>query len=371
MHTDYTLDLLEDTTVALGNQFRTFMNVTCSSIKTCELPSDTEARERRTKRAKTQAATQEHNHEGELNEETAHSQTNPTSGIPPIDTTTMAVAADSDCMDVDPDPSHPITIAHLTAETPPHPLPLLPPAAGPSLGVSGNNASTKTVTRIQDQSKPRLVYDMDVDLVPVARLTTSPTLPLPPAPTTVVSRITRSQTKALRQPDIPIPPNASSNRKTLGRDEGGASGAHVASIPLEGTATAIGRAIGDKLKAKSKAAPPKKAAVAELDGSGNDTVGEGRTRVDKGKGKSKETGPGTLDSQPVGSEEKQPNLKGKSKAQAKSKPKPNPKSPPTSKHPMKFNLNTYKFHALYDYVDAIRRFGPTGSYSTAVVRISH
>ena len=33
----------------------------------------------------------------------------------------------------------------------------------------------------------------------------------------------------------------------------------------------------------------------------------------------------------------------------------------------KLNLNTYKFHALGDYVATIRRFGTTDSYSTQVV----
>jgi hypothetical protein len=33
-----------------------------------------------------------------------------------------------------------------------------------------------------------------------------------------------------------------------------------------------------------------------------------------------------------------------------------------------FNLNTYKFHALGDYPDTIRRYGTTDSYSTEPVR---
>jgi hypothetical protein len=32
-----------------------------------------------------------------------------------------------------------------------------------------------------------------------------------------------------------------------------------------------------------------------------------------------------------------------------------------------FNLQTYKFHAIGDYVDHIRRFGTTDSFSTEVV----
>jgi hypothetical protein len=34
-----------------------------------------------------------------------------------------------------------------------------------------------------------------------------------------------------------------------------------------------------------------------------------------------------------------------------------------------FNLQTYKYHALGDYVDTIRRYGTTDSYSTEVVSI--
>jgi hypothetical protein len=36
----------------------------------------------------------------------------------------------------------------------------------------------------------------------------------------------------------------------------------------------------------------------------------------------------------------------------------------------KFNLQTYKVHALGDYVDTIKMFGTTDSYTTAIVCIS-
>ena len=38
---------------------------------------------------------------------------------------------------------------------------------------------------------------------------------------------------------------------------------------------------------------------------------------------------------------------------------------PKVKH---LNLSTYKYHALGDYVEAIRRYGPTDNYNTQVVR---
>ena len=34
-----------------------------------------------------------------------------------------------------------------------------------------------------------------------------------------------------------------------------------------------------------------------------------------------------------------------------------------------FNIRTYKFHALADYVPSIRSFGTTDSYSTQLVRV--
>ncbi len=40
----------------------------------------------------------------------------------------------------------------------------------------------------------------------------------------------------------------------------------------------------------------------------------------------------------------------------------------TGKKPKALNLNTYKYHAMGDYVPFIRHFGPTDSYSTQLVR---
>lgn len=37
------------------------------------------------------------------------------------------------------------------------------------------------------------------------------------------------------------------------------------------------------------------------------------------------------------------------------------------RQPKQFNLNTYKYHALGDYCNTIRRFGTTDSYSTQTV----
>lgn len=51
MHTDETLDVMEQVTVALGQAMRTFQTDTCSSFTTTELPRETEARNRRTARA--------------------------------------------------------------------------------------------------------------------------------------------------------------------------------------------------------------------------------------------------------------------------------------------------------------------------------
>ena len=44
---------------------------------------------------------------------------------------------------------------------------------------------------------------------------------------------------------------------------------------------------------------------------------------------------------------------------------------PNSPHPKSFNLLTYKFHALGNYVQTIRLFGMTDSYSTQIVSTIH
>lgn len=45
--------------------------------------------------------------------------------------------------------------------------------------------------------------------------------------------------------------------------------------------------------------------------------------------------------------------------------------PPDETRPKKFNLQIYKYHALGDYPDTIRRYGTTDSYSTEPVSIIH
>lgn len=47
--------------------------------------------------------------------------------------------------------------------------------------------------------------------------------------------------------------------------------------------------------------------------------------------------------------------------------KPGKDKPSCGRMPKTFNLQTYKIHALGDYVDAIKTFGTTDSYSTEVV----
>lgn len=56
-------------------------------------------------------------------------------------------------------------------------------------------------------------------------------------------------------------------------------------------------------------------------------------------------------------------------ARARRLARENPASPPSAggKKPKTFNLFTYKFHALGDYVSSIRWFGTTDSYSTQTV----
>jgi hypothetical protein len=44
-----------------------------------------------------------------------------------------------------------------------------------------------------------------------------------------------------------------------------------------------------------------------------------------------------------------------------------PQKSSSGRQPKQFNLKTYKFHALGDYCNTIRRFGTTDSYSTQPV----
>jgi hypothetical protein len=52
---------------------------------------------------------------------------------------------------------------------------------------------------------------------------------------------------------------------------------------------------------------------------------------------------------------------------ATSKTNSQPRTSGSGRQLKQFNLNTYKFHALGDYCNTIRRFGTTDSYSTQTV----
>jgi hypothetical protein len=67
----------------------------------------------------------------------------------------------------------------------------------------------------------------------------------------------------------------------------------------------------------------------------------------------------------------------KKKAAAETNPNPQnrknttkPQKSNSGKQPKRFNLNTYKYHALGDYCNTIRQFGTTDSYSTQPVGLS-
>ena len=53
--------------------------------------------------------------------------------------------------------------------------------------------------------------------------------------------------------------------------------------------------------------------------------------------------------------------------QATTKTNSQPRKSSSGRQPKQFNLNTYKYHALGDYCNTIRRFGTTDSYSTQPV----
>jgi hypothetical protein len=48
----------------------------------------------------------------------------------------------------------------------------------------------------------------------------------------------------------------------------------------------------------------------------------------------------------------------------------NPDAGSSGRKNKRFNLNTYKFHAMADYVRSIRHFGTTDSFTTQIVRES-
>ncbi|TFK16819.1 hypothetical protein FA15DRAFT_606329 [Coprinopsis marcescibilis] len=57
MHTDLTLELLEETTTAMAAQFRLFLEQTCAQVVTFELPKEAEARRKREQSRKDKAST--------------------------------------------------------------------------------------------------------------------------------------------------------------------------------------------------------------------------------------------------------------------------------------------------------------------------
>ncbi|KJA25469.1 hypothetical protein HYPSUDRAFT_94104, partial [Hypholoma sublateritium FD-334 SS-4] len=61
----------------------------------------------------------------------------------------------------------------------------------------------------------------------------------------------------------------------------------------------------------------------------------------------------------------------KAKKTKTSSAKPMPKTSSASRLPKTLNLNTYKDHALGDYVESIRQYGTTDSYSTEMIELEH
>jgi hypothetical protein len=63
------------------------------------------------------------------------------------------------------------------------------------------------------------------------------------------------------------------------------------------------------------------------------------------------------------------NLNAQKGKKAMTKTSSQPQKSSSGRQPKQFNLNTYKFHALGDYCNTIRRFGTTDSYSTQAVSL--
>lgn len=57
MHTDYTLNIFDDTTILIGAKLRAFEKKTCSAFATHELKRETEARKRRANKAQRNSTT--------------------------------------------------------------------------------------------------------------------------------------------------------------------------------------------------------------------------------------------------------------------------------------------------------------------------
>jgi hypothetical protein len=66
----------------------------------------------------------------------------------------------------------------------------------------------------------------------------------------------------------------------------------------------------------------------------------------------------------IGQTRKDTSAKGKERARPEQQDVPIPKD---TRRKKSFNINTYKFHTLGDYVTSIRHFGTTDSYSTEPV----
>lgn len=71
LHTDHTLDLMDNLTTELGDQFRTFETGTCFAIKTKELPREYQARKRREARRKANLAVKTGSKRRKLNTDSA------------------------------------------------------------------------------------------------------------------------------------------------------------------------------------------------------------------------------------------------------------------------------------------------------------
>ncbi|KAG2029817.1 hypothetical protein BDR03DRAFT_1017918 [Suillus americanus] len=99
----------------------------------------------------------------------------------------------------------------------------------------------------------------------------------------------------------------------------------------------------------------------EADARARQQVKEAGQRVEIGRSNGK--GQGDTAQQPKTGA----NTKGKQKAS----PELGAPLPRQPKRKRSFNLNTYKFHALGDYVASIRRFGTTDSYSTEPGELKH
>ncbi|KAG2008934.1 hypothetical protein CC2G_014312 [Coprinopsis cinerea AmutBmut pab1-1] len=351
MHTEFTVSMLEETTTALGNQFRVFMNEVCSKVRTYELPHETEAR---LKRLKKRAAKEVEDKDDadtldDLPTSTpyAGTPTGPSSPtLPPHDADshlpTIIVTPPQDLsMDIDPTPPIPIQNTNV-APSPPIEQPQRTGGKRKAADHGGPVTAKKPRTSFEPRVTRSMTRAQSQNTGAVANTTTTST------DTPIISNVNTSST-----------PASSSNKATNDRNEGGSTSSKNASTTRGHGKTALKKAGNNRAAGSDKRTGKGKGKEVER----MEEVVEAGKGVGKGRKGSKAIGidAGNVLSDPGNEARFQTETSNGPIAQAR-KGKKNLKT---------FNLNTVKFHSLADYPGMIRLFGPCDAYSTELGELLH